>query len=94
MAKTPVRRLIEQGIEAGADYIPDVIETPLRRAFSIDVPKTKARKPKASLAVTPKAKPKQLALPAQVHANGRFNERSHGTLFDLIIVSIIVRATI
>jgi hypothetical protein len=36
----------------------------------------------------------QLALPAQVHANGRFNERSHGTLFDLIIVSIIVRATI
>ena len=56
MAKTPVRRLIEQGIEAGADYIPDVIETPLRRAFSIDVPKTKARKPKASLAVDPKQK--------------------------------------
>ena len=69
MAKTPVRRLIEKGIEAGADYIPDVIETPLRRAFSIDVPKSKARKPKASLAVTPKPKalpapPKQLALPA------------------------------
>ena len=64
MARTPVRRLIERGIEAGADYIPDVIEGPLRRAFSIDVPKSKASKPKASLAVTPKAKPKQLALPA------------------------------
>lgn len=64
MARTPVRRLIELGIEAGADYIPDVIETPLRRAFSIDVPKSKVSKPKASLAVTPKAKPKQLALPA------------------------------
>jgi hypothetical protein len=70
VARTPVRRLIELGIEAGADYIPDVIETPLRRAFSIDVPKSKVSKPKASLAVTPKprlalpAPPKQLALPA------------------------------
>jgi hypothetical protein len=67
VAKTPVRRLIEKGIEAGADYIPDVIETPLRKAFSIDVPKPKARKPKASMAVTPKAlpaPPKPLALPA------------------------------
>lgn len=70
MAKTPVRRLIEKGIEAGADYIPDVIETPLRKAFSIDVPKPKASKPKASLAVTPKpkaslaVKPKPKALPA------------------------------
>jgi hypothetical protein len=67
VARTPVRRLIERGIEAGADYIPDVIEGPLRRAFSIDVPKSKASKPKASLAVKPKAlpaPPKQLALPA------------------------------
>ncbi len=67
MARTPVRRLIERGIEAGADYIPDVIETPLRKAFSIGVPKSKASKPKASLAVKPKAlpaPPKQLALPA------------------------------
>jgi hypothetical protein len=70
VARTPVRRLIERGIEAGADYIPDVIEGPLRRAFSIDVPKSKARKPKASLAVNPTprpalpAPPKQLALPA------------------------------
>jgi hypothetical protein len=79
VARTPVRRLIEKGIEAGADYIPDVIEGPLRKAFSIDVPKSKASKPKTSLAVTPKPKaelavnpkpkalpapPKQLALPA------------------------------
>jgi hypothetical protein len=67
VARTPVRRLIERGIEAGADYIPDVIETPLRKAFSIGVPKSKASKPKASLAVKPKAlpaPPKQLALPA------------------------------
>jgi hypothetical protein len=26
MARTPVRTLIEKGIEAGADYIPDVFE--------------------------------------------------------------------
>ena len=69
MAKTPVRILIEKGIEAGADYIPDALEVPLRKAFSIDVPKSKARKPKASLAVNLKQKalpapPKQLALPA------------------------------
>ena len=67
MARTPVRRLIEKGIEVGADYIPDVIEGPLRKVFSIDVPKPKATKPKTSLAVTPKAlpaPPKPLALPA------------------------------
>jgi hypothetical protein len=64
VARTPLRLLLEKGIEAGADYIPDVIETPLRKAFSIDVPRSKVSKPKASLAVTPKAKPKQLALPA------------------------------
>jgi hypothetical protein len=39
VAKTPVRRLIEKGIEAGADYIPDVIETPLRKVFGIDLPR-------------------------------------------------------
>jgi len=67
VARTPVRRLIEKGIEVGADYIPDVIEGPLRKVFSIDVPKPKATKPKTSLAVTPKAlpaPPKPLALPA------------------------------
>lgn len=55
MARTPVRRLIEKGIEAGADYIPDVIETPLRKAFSIDVPKsTRAAAP--AMAVTPRTR--------------------------------------
>lgn len=81
MARTPVRRLIEQGIEAGADFIPDVIETPLRKAFSIDVPKSKARKPKASLAVTPKAlpaPPKPLALPAPGPALPSFAVKTKG----------------
>jgi len=67
VARTPVRRLIEKGIEAGADYIPDAFEVPLRKAFNMDVPKPKATKPKTSLAVTPKAlpaPPKPLALPA------------------------------
>ena len=64
MARTPVRRLIEKGIEAGADYIPDAIEGPLRKVFSIDAPKSKPK-----LAVNPKPKalpapPKPLALPA------------------------------
>lgn len=45
MAKTPVRILIEKGIEAGADYIPDTFEVPLRRAFDMDIP---------SMAITPK----------------------------------------
>ena len=49
MAKTPVRRLIEKGIEAGAGYIPDALEVPLRRVFNMDAP---------SMAVKPKAKPK------------------------------------
>ncbi len=74
MARTPVRRLIERGIEAGADYIPDVIETPLRKAFSIDVPKSKASKPKASLAqiaVTPKAKSKPPSLLSAVRVGGK-----------------------
>jgi len=80
VARTPVRRLIEKGIEAGADYIPDVIETPLRKAFSIDVPKTKA-KPK--LAVNPKPKalpapPKPLALPAPGPALPPFAVKTKG----------------
>ena len=67
MAKTPVRRLIERGIEAGADYIPDAFEVPLRKVFNMNTPSmtvTPKAKPKPSMAVTPKAKPKQLALPA------------------------------
>lgn len=84
MARTPVRRLIEKGIEAGADYIPDVIEGPLRKAFSIDVPKSKASKPKASLAVNPTprpalpAPPKQLALPAPGPKLPRFAAKTKG----------------
>ena len=39
MARTPVRRLIEKGIEAGADYIPDALEVPLRKVFNIEVPR-------------------------------------------------------
>jgi hypothetical protein len=76
--------LIEKGIEAGADYIPDVIEGPLRKAFSIDVPKSKASKPKASLAVNPTprpalpAPPKQLALPAPGPKLPRFAAKTKG----------------
>jgi hypothetical protein len=33
------RRLAVRGIEAGADYIPDAIETPLRRAFGVELPR-------------------------------------------------------
>jgi len=63
VARTPVRTLIEKGIEAGADLIPDVIEMPLRKVFNMDTPSmtvTPKAKPKAKpkLAVTPKAKPK------------------------------------
>jgi len=74
VARTPVRRLIEKGIEAGADYIPDAFEVPLRKAFNMDAPSpsmavTPKAKPKAKLAVKPKPKalpapPKPLALPA------------------------------
>lgn len=64
MAKTPVRRLIEKGIEAGADYIPDVIETPLRKAFSIDVPKpTRAVAP--TMAVAPRTRTAPSKKPAE-----------------------------
>ena len=76
--------MIEKGIEAGADYIPDVIEGPLRKAFSIDVPKSKASKPKASLAVNPTprpalpAPPKQLALPAPGPKLPRFAAKTKG----------------
>lgn len=61
MARTPVRRLIEKGIKAGADYIPDAIEGPLRRAFNINVPTPsmvvtpRKRAPKAKVE-TPKQK--------------------------------------
>ena len=56
MAQTPVRRLIEKGIEAGADYIPDVFEVPLRRVFNMDTP---------SMAVTPKKRAPKVETPKQ-----------------------------
>ena len=56
MARTPVRRLIEKGIEAGADYIPDAFEVPLRRVFNMDTPSMKVTpKKRAPKAETPKA---------------------------------------
>lgn len=54
MAKSPVRKLIESGIEAGADYIPDVVEGPLRKAFNIK--KTEKKKPLAAKVEKPAAK--------------------------------------
>lgn len=67
MARTPFRKLIEKGIEAGADYIPDTFEVPLRRVFDMDTP---------SMAITPKKrapkakveKPKQKTKPAEKKA--------------------------
>jgi hypothetical protein len=81
MARTPVRRLIEKGIEAGADYIPDAFEVPLRRVFDMDTPSMKVtpkkRAPKAETPkkkatkpvekkATPKAKPLAAKRPAQL----------------------------
>lgn len=57
MARTPVRILIEKGIEAGADLIPDALEVPLRKALNMDTPrmvvkpKPKATKKKAPFAI-------------------------------------------
>ena len=82
MARTPVRRLIEQGIEAGADYIPDALEVPLRKVFNMDTPSMKVTpKAKPKLAVTPKAlpaPPKQLALPAPGPKLPRFAAKTKG----------------
>jgi hypothetical protein len=68
MAQTPVRRLIEKGIEAGADYIPDAFEVPLRKVLNMDAPsmaitpkkrapKAETPKPKATKPVEKKAAP-------------------------------------
>jgi hypothetical protein len=70
VAKTPVRKLIEKGIEAGADYIPDTFEVPLRRVFNMDTPSMaitpKKRAPKAKVE---KAKPvEKKAAPAKKKA--------------------------
>jgi len=59
MAKKAKRRLVEGAVNAASDYLPDVVEGPLRRLLGMP-----------DLAVTPKAKPtlavkpKRLALPA------------------------------
>lgn len=59
MAKTPVRKLIEKGIEAGADYIPDTFEVPLRKALNMATPSMVVTpKKRASKAKVEKPKPK------------------------------------
>jgi hypothetical protein len=57
MARSPIRRLVERGIEAGADYIPDVVEGPLRGIMNMP---DLAAKPPKSMAVrtTPAPAPK------------------------------------
>ena len=68
MARNPKRLAVEAILRAASDYVPDAIETPIRRALGVDVSRPKAK----SLAVPrpaprPKAlpaPPKQLALPA------------------------------
>lgn len=64
MAQTPVRRLIEKGIEAGADYIPDAFEVPLRRVFNMDTPSMVVTpRKRASKAKTPTKTTKKAATP-------------------------------
>jgi hypothetical protein len=72
VARSPKRQIVEGILSAASDYIPDAIETPLRRVlgtpdFSAKPKKSLAAKPKKSLAAKPKAlpaPPKPLALPA------------------------------
>jgi hypothetical protein len=73
VARGPKRLAVEGVLRAASDYIPDAIETPLRRALGVDVPRTARAAVKPTMAVTPrKAKPlavprpapKPLALPA------------------------------
>ena len=69
MARTPVRRLIEKGIEAGADYIPDAFEVPLRRVFNMDTPSMKVTpKKRASKAETPKVETPKATKPTKEKA--------------------------
>jgi hypothetical protein len=65
VARGPKRQIVEGILSAASDYIPDAIETPLRRALS--VPRTPPKKAKSLAVPRPKAlpaPPKQLALPA------------------------------
>ena len=69
MARTPVRRLIEKGIEAGADYIPDAFEVPLRKVFSMDTPSMKVTpKKRAPKAETPKVETPKATKPTKEKA--------------------------
>jgi hypothetical protein len=62
VAKGPKRQIVEGILSAASDYIPDAIETPLRRALRVDVPRTARAAVKPTMAVTPK-KAKSLAVP-------------------------------
>jgi len=62
VARSPKRLAVEGILRAASDYIPDAIETPLRRALSVDVPRTARAAVKPTMAVTPK-KAKSLAVP-------------------------------
>lgn len=69
MAQTPVRRLIEKGIEAGADYIPDAFEVPLRKVFNMDTPSMKVTpKKRAPKAETPKVETPKATKPVEKKA--------------------------
>jgi hypothetical protein len=82
MARSPKRLAVEAILRAASDYVPDAIETPLRRALGVDVPRPNAK----SLAVPrpaprPKAlpaPPKQLALPAPGPKLPRFAAKTKG----------------
>jgi hypothetical protein len=60
VARSPKRQIVEGILSAASDYIPDAIETPLRRALS--VPRTPPKKVKSLAVPRPTSKP--LALPA------------------------------
>ena len=74
MARTPVRTLIERGIEAGADLIPDALEVPLRKVFNMKTPSIVV-KPKQKAAAkaakttpkAPKAKPVVKGIANPIH---------------------------
>jgi len=82
VARGPKRLAVEAILRAASDYIPDAIETPLRRALSVDVPRPRA-KPLAVPRPAPKplalpAPPKQLALPAPGPRLPRFAAKTKG----------------
>ncbi len=54
MARSPKRLAVEAILNAASDYVPDAIETPIRRALGVDVPRPKASKPKVEKPLTAK----------------------------------------